>query len=67
LRSLSLREQSTDEELAFAASRPEGAPLLDRAFERSELEQAERILVLGPYFDSDNTGLQCELGEAAQE
>jgi hypothetical protein len=53
LRSLSLREQSTDEELAFAASRPEGAPLLDRAFERSELEQAERILVLGPYFDSD--------------
>jgi len=53
LRSLSLRGQDVDEELAFAASQAEGASLLDRAFERSELEQAERILVLGPYFDSD--------------
>lgn len=53
LRSLSLRGESTDDDLTFAASRPEDSPLLDRAFARSELEQAERILVLGPYFDSD--------------
>ena len=53
LRSLSLREKRTDEELAFAASQPGGAALLDRAFQPSELEKADRILVLGPYFDSD--------------
>jgi PLD-like domain len=53
LRSLSLREKNIDEELAFAASEPEGAALLDRAFLPSELEKADRILVLGPYFDND--------------
>jgi hypothetical protein len=53
LRSLSIREKAIDEELAFAASEPRSTSLLDQAFQPSELEKADRILVLGPYFDSD--------------
>lgn len=53
LRSLSLREQNADAELAFSASTEKGPPLLDEVFQQSELDQAGRILVLGPYFDSD--------------
>jgi hypothetical protein len=53
LRSLSLREQSSDPEVTFSGSGRNGAALLDQAFQQRELDQAQRILVLGPYFDND--------------
>lgn len=53
LRALSSREQDSDPEVTFSGSRQDGAALLDQVFQQRELEQAQRILVLGPYFDND--------------
>jgi hypothetical protein len=53
LRSLSLRNNNTDAEIAFSAAIPSGTSLLSLAFQPSELEKADRILILGPYFDAE--------------
>lgn len=53
LRAMSSRGESENGEVSFASSRPKELPLLDQVFSRAEFENADRILVLGPYFDGD--------------
>jgi hypothetical protein len=53
LRALSSRGGNAEGEVSFASSRPKGLPLLDQVFSRADFENADRILVLGPYFDVD--------------